>query len=963
MVAAVYDCPNFASGDTCPPTSGSDYLWTSYELGVGSEEENYTGYPYFSPYEVTPSWADALMASNDATYQYVTTYSHHRTDGSVAYQTTNTYNFLHLQIESAISVAVPQENGSAVLTLSKEVSNCYALPGNEGDCPMDQASYNSLPANYQTPVTVGTCVYNTSSGTARLSVVTRQYDDFGKLLVSKQYHGTGSTGMVSDCSRATRLDPSGLQLVHAEHQAYDTPTVSGDGVYLTLGPDARHYGNLTATESFVYLDDDQSSTTPAHVTLTCRTMAGDSANVPPGSAVAESIEGDLPTSASMPGHARRRRGLREPELRRGGRATQDQPLHLLLRGAAAAAHDDLGRNLSDSMYDRHHRQIVHVLHHRHQGRRGIVPGDTSVFEQIRTDAQGHQNTSRSCTLNGFPLSTTGANDQTVTFAHDALGLTTRINYPNDTYTTFDYHYACPTAPGEVATCPSSITACPYDTQSPARSCTATTLHAGTDTSYVDGVTHARIKDGLGREVKAVDNLGGVAGSGYTAQQTRAQQVFDDLSRLTQRTVQIGVTNYLAYTFNITFDPKFRPAIICDGRGTAQQFVHDDVMQHVKLAFNGQQHQQQSRNDSGKLIGLIDCPAVDESTKAGSHCPTTAADTGSATCSGNGYQTAIQRDGAGTQRGITASDPNAAATGASIESISGVPTYSAKRFKYGYSIAATAPGGSGAGALTAEASWKRDLLGRSLQHSMTVTPDGRPSGEFTSDSWVYNDVALLTKETNKLVDSASGDPLTETYEYTQTDKLSQHTSYAGVTFNNYYDSMDRMVRFCYASGTRSEGKTVVRDPISGKVTSVTHFTNPTPCSACTDGDCGDTAVSTISYVFTPFDTITSKTYTDSRGTTILQWGYDAYHRVVCFADAAATAIDSRCPESPVPSSFAPSTDQELVTVSYYPQSNTHLRGLQQSTCRGIPEVVDGTLSYVTQCIDTDYYTSVETGGSC
>src|SRR5262249_11779767 len=95
-------------------------------------------------------------------------------------------------------------------------------------------------------------------------------------------------------------------------------------------------------------------------------------------------------------------------------------------------------------------------------------------------------------------------------------------------------------------------------------------------------------------------------------------------------------------------------------------------------------------------------------------------------------------------------------------------------------------------------------------------------------------------------------------------------------------------------------------------------------------------------------------------TVLQWAYDAYQRPSCFADAVATAAGSSCPTSPTSSDFAPSADQLLTWMTYWPDDDAYRRGLPMSNCRGGGDATSG---YVIKCIDMDYYQPTDTGGSC
>ena len=71
-----YDCPSNPSGQPCRQGSAADNLTTRFLIGGTSSTnalKNYTGYPFYSPYDAADPAADALMQSNDNSFEYVTT--------------------------------------------------------------------------------------------------------------------------------------------------------------------------------------------------------------------------------------------------------------------------------------------------------------------------------------------------------------------------------------------------------------------------------------------------------------------------------------------------------------------------------------------------------------------------------------------------------------------------------------------------------------------------------------------------------------------------------------------------------------------------------------------------------------------------------------------------------------------------------------------------------------------------
>jgi hypothetical protein len=969
VVSAMYECPNNASGTACPAgESDGNYLSTQYALGTSSSSNNYTGFPMYSPYAPSDPLADALMSSNNAAFVYTTLVSHLNTDTSVAYQSESDFNFLHLKTDSTLSVRAQQSDGSYALSPTKTTSYCYATTAASpaSGCPTDSSTnYQSLPANYQSAIIMGSCIFPVDdvgeTSNARVSVATRSYDSFGNVTNTRRYFGTGDTAVLADCDRSVRLDPSPLQLVSDDYMSFDTPTALDSSDYVALGPGAGEYGLTTGRQSFSYLEPQEDSdvfgpladtTSPVLVQLTCSTL-GSNATV-----VAQSTTGLLPTSTSAPttigttacSSPSWDSSVAPPKQTAYTYDGDGRALTMVTTWADGAAPPDGSiASISDT--------LAYTLTATEDGEEAC--GDAAnVMQTTLTDGQGNVTQTRVCTLNGFPLSTTDAAGNTRTMIHDAEGLTTQVTYPNGAYAAYSYYYQCPIAQdGQSETCPSgsTLTDCPYDDQTPARSCVVQTMEAGTSgTSYADGVMQVSIKDGLGRVVELLDNLGGQSGSGYTALQTRATAAYDDLGLEVSRTSQIGASTPLIYTSTTTYDEKFRPTLICAPRGMAQQVAYDDIQQQRLALRNGIQDEQTEYNDARLPTTTVDCAVVaGAATTSSGDCPTVASSLDSVTCSGDSYYSYTLHDGIGLEHSLVASGSE---SGASVSSVQGVPTYSADLLRYAYAATSTAGSGNGQAAVTASSSWTRDLQGLPLVMDVSVTDASDTTTTFASDTYTYNDIGETLSELNKL--SASGGvTLEETYGYTPNRLIEQRTSYAGVTFQSYYDAMNRLTRYCYPSDNGSEGETVTYDPLTGSILSVTHFTNPSGCMSCASGSCGDVATESITYTYTRFGQIASKTYSD--GTT-LEWAFDCYQRPSCFADAVATAAGSSCPDSPTDSDFAPSASQLLTWMTYWPDSDAYRRGLPMSTCRG---VVGAATGYVIKCIDLDYYTPVDVGGAC
>ncbi len=973
VVQTVYECPNNTSGTKCPDGSaGADFLTTKHIYETTDNPRNYTGFPLYSPYAPTDPLSDALMSSNDTTFIYTAVTSTLGASGTVIYQGENDYNFLHLQREQRIYVRAKQADNQFGLTLSKAQSYCYSASSGGSGCPLDFNDYQNLLANYQSPTMIGSCVYDIEggSGLARRSVTTRVYDSFGNTVHSRTFHAGGSAGVVSSCDRATRLSTGGLQMVADDYAQYDTPAVVGSDGFLSLGKGAGHYGLVKAQESFFYLDANStaapgtaaSGDTPVLVKLACNALTADAGTETAGTQIKEASVGLMSTGTAPPA---------TPGIIDACAASNSWDASVAPPKTTTFTYDAVGRALSHAMtwtkgytspggITSSSGTMSYEMTTSEAGEEACGDGSSAdVLQLSTTDDEGDTTVNRLCTRNGFHVANIDARGNRTLFAHTPTGLLAKMTNPNGTINTTDYYYACPLAQdGRSPTCTVSTPKdCPFDDAATKRNCMMESVLAGTDpktgeaqSSFADGLMTITIKDGLGRVVAARDNTGAGSG-GYTELQTRTQDLYNSVGLMSSMSKRIGVASPLVYTATTTYGVKLRPVLACGPRGNSRQIVHDDIHLRKLILNNGSATDGYTLNDSQKLTAIADCDLMIGQPTAAGGCPTTASDTSVATCPGDAFNTQIMNDGAGQEHSMTTSAGAAVEPGTTVSSMSGTSTYGADLLKYAYS----AGGGDGAQAVAASSSWLRDLNGQTLRESLTVSTDAGQSTAGT-DTNGYNSLGLLTSEQSNL------DPaLKETYDYTPTGKLSRNTSYSGVAYYHYYDSMDRPIRYCFASKNGgSEGESFELDPVTGAVLTVQHFTNPSDCADCGAAVCpGDQPGEAVHYAYTRFGATASITYGDQPGAE-LEYAYDKYQRPVCFADAMATAAGSGCPSSPVADDFQPAADAMLVTTHYWPDDDTYRRGLLKTECRGVR---DASGAYVTRCMDTDYYTAVDKGGSC
>jgi hypothetical protein len=982
VVDTEYECPNNESGVTCPAGSpNGDFLTTKYQYKTTENVNNYTGYPRYSPYHPSVAGADALMSAPDAgSFRYTTIVSKHRANGGIIHQVQTDYNFLHLQQEQRVYVS---DGSSSNLMLSKETSYCYPISDTAPttSCPLTTANYQLLPSNYQSPIIQGSCQYNagTASTTgARRSVMTMTYDAFGNTIRKRIYHATGPEGIVSACDRATRLSTSGMRLVTEDNMQYDTPAALDADGYVDIGAGSGHFGLMLGQQSFVYLDEDDSGvgahsqllgvSGPVLVKLVCNELtSADSGAEAAGTNIKTNTSGLMATDAAAPTTL----GVIDACAASTGSSWIAVPAP---PKTTTFTYDEAGRTLDEitswasgftapdgvsSTSQGFTYELSAATEDEEQ-----CAGDGSVLQITSTDGQGYTTVNRLCTLNGFHLSATDGNGNETLMEHSANGLTTKTTHADGTHVDTQYYYACPVAQdGRTQTCPSSSTAlkdCPYDSQAQKRNCTAKTMSSGPgQQSFVDGVVKVDIRDGLGRMVETLDNLGGSAGEGFTAMETTKTMTFDDRGMLVKSSRSMGATSPLVYEVTTTLDPKLRPSMVCGPRGETHQFVHDDVNQETKAIFNGSDREAYVTNDSEKLTTIANCGLMADQTEPGtSGCTTVASDMSSAECAGDAYYTYTLHDGSGQEHSLVAMAGQTVDLGASVTEVNGVSTYSADLLKYGYSLTSTNQANN---QVTANSTFKRDLQGHVLEQVVTVetTTGGgaaptMTTSTFASDDTEYNNIDQKIRERNKLSDLPEAPLLEETYTYDPVGNLETMTTYAGTEFQNYYDNRNRLVRHCFPTNSGSEGEKMVLDPVTGAIMKVTRFTNP---GACSESDSGDVDVVSESYTYTRFGAIESITYSDG---TKLEWAYDPYQRMACFADALATTNGHDCPDSPVAVGFSPDPSELLTSYTYYPDSDTYRRGLLQSKCRGVP---DGNGGFVTKCMDTDYYTSADVGGSC
>jgi hypothetical protein len=972
VASKMVQCPNNPSGQVCPAEGTNDYETTNYRYATANNDRNYTGYPLYSPYDTVDPNADALMESSSGGFVYTTVTNTERAsaqgDGEIIHEVESDYNFVHVMQEQRVYV-----KGDSGLEISKITSYCYSLASQPGadDCPMDIASYQSLPANYQLPVMSGSCQFNlgdTSSG--RLSIMSMEYDSFGNTVNKKLYHGTATTGIMDCTTRAARLNPSGLKLVRDEYMMHDTPTTLDANGFVEVGPGSGHYGLPLGQLSFIYLDDDESGVNaygplgdtqgPVLVKLMCNTLT----DGPIGEAeeIATNIKSTThgllsndtakPTSVGLidqcTGDTTYDESVAPPKKTTYTYDINGRGLGQLTEWAGTSQTEGITFTSNTIDYD-----MVDTV----DGEEACDAGQ--VLQVTATDSEGNITVNRLCTDDGFHLSSIDANGHQTFMEHSRNGMTTKTTQANGTFVTNDYFYACPIAQdGSTATCPSFSTVdqhCPSDYDPAGRNCTVHTMNAGDgNSSYLDGVISVAVRDGLGRVVATLDDTGGGDnGSGFNEVQLRSQMTYDDRDLLTSKSTRMGSNDRepLIYKTTSEFEPKLRPKLVCGPRGEAHEFIHDDVNQKTKTVYDGTDREAYTLNDNEKLTSIANCDVVDgaSTTDEGQPCPTTAADTSSMDCAGDAYMTYTLNDGSGVPHSITASVGNEPDDGASVMSVNGTTTFSADMLKYGYSYTSNV---TGTGAVTASSTFVRDLQGQKLHHTLSITTDETKS--FSSDSYAFNEINELLSEKNKL--STDDVTLQETYEYNPMKQLTKLTSYEGVDFNDYYDDLNRLVRHCFQPpGEDAQGERLTLDPITGATLRIAKFTNPNGCS---EDDSGDVETGVFEqYTYNRFGSVERIDYSDG---TFLEWAFDRYQRPTCFADALATSMGNECPDSPTDTNFLPDSSQLLVSYSYYPDDDPYRRGLMKTTCRGVPDGNGGT---VTKCMETDYYTPLTQGGFC
>jgi hypothetical protein len=501
--------------------------------------------------------------------------SKHTADGTEIYRLETDYDFLHLKQEERVSVRARQPSGSFGLSLTKESSYCYPLsPGSTG-CSEGGADYQNLPANYQSPVVVGSCVSNVDGGNSRRSVSTMIFDSFGLQINKKTYHGSSTGGVTSSCDRSTRLSTSGMRLVLDDHMQYDTPSSAPADGFLDLGANGTQFGLMTGQLTFLYLDEDESgvgahpiaatTTGPILVRLACNTLTTDSGVEKAGTSIKQGTIGLLSKETEPPA---------VPGVIDACASPPWDP-SVAPPKTTTFTHDANGRALSHVIawtegftgpdgVESTSGTLSYTTTGTEDGEEACGDAGTAHVLQIEaTDAVGNKTTNRLCSLNGFHLSRTDAAGRTRLTEHTPTGLTAKVTNPNGTIEMTDYYYACPIAQdGRSHTCVSTTpTNCPFDDASPKRSCIVKTMLAGTDPdgggangSYVDGVMQITIKDGLGRIAEKRDNLG-AGSSGYTALQSREATTYDSLGLVTSQDSRIGTSDPLIYESTTTYGPK------------------------------------------------------------------------------------------------------------------------------------------------------------------------------------------------------------------------------------------------------------------------------------------------------------------------------------------------------------------------------------------------------------------------
>ncbi|WP_440993436.1 hypothetical protein [Cysteiniphilum litorale] len=832
--------------------NSNNILETDYNFnvnsGYGSYSNNYTGYPYYSPYgtNAANNGLDGLMENSSIAnpYQVKVTQINEETGKSIS--SLYTYNPLHLLAEQ-------QQYDSQGNIVSDTV---YRYPANYSGSSIKVLPVSQLPSNYQTPDWIATCKYNPGESAGRYHLVTTSFNSQGLPTTVKTYDGIeNGEGNQQICDPNVPVSASVLSnlLQTTQTTAYAVPAGAPQ-------EDDGLYGLPIAQKVINYQHD---GVTSSHVnTLTLNTLSAD------GKSIQSSISGavkDTPALNSLFDKIKTQPQLLSA-MAENISTVVDWDTAKGLPKQTDYQYDNAGRNTFSSLSWYQSPTLMMALNNNLPSGPSSTQSTTSykqlpaghfncisnisdpVLQVTSTDALGHSNVKDICLSNGEVLDQIDANGNQTQYQYNSAGQKIAELQPNGLCTATQIFYAKNDQVVQKDACINTIVNRPVLPSGLTGNVSIEVMHDLSKNrikSALDGDQNIRVFNGAGQTLAVLDNLEN--NNGLRVLETDQYNDFGQLKSKTQW------PNSLNLTSTYTYDDQGRQITSTDAQGNTSSKLYDDLNQRYMTCFNGYKQDIVFLNNKGKPKSSFSLPLPAQSSmtfnaqslgSTSGNCSWSQVNSSltgliAETVSNNDDTLSAQEfyDGLGNPvntivGNYQADEPLTFGTMSAnmvqrLDANSG--QYQCKlgqsdctnaHSQYDYSNKLTQYLVTGNyqsnGQITkqaAQSNWTRDLFGNTLTKTLVIQ-----SGNGTlqmgatalvnediahSDSYIYNKINKLISESTPapaLEGSSLYDPNykqhTEYWAYDNVGNMIESTSFAGVKFYSQYNNMNRNTQVCY-----------------------------------------------------------------------------------------------------------------------------------------------------------------------
>ncbi|WP_192483684.1 MULTISPECIES: RHS repeat domain-containing protein [Cysteiniphilum] len=836
---------SYPEGENGNITLETDYNF-NVNTGHGGYSNNYTGYPYYSPYGINSAnnGLDGLMENSSIANPYQVRVTKVNNQNGKRISTLYTYNPLHLLAEQ-------KQYDSQNNIISDTV---YRYPANVSGSSIKVLPISQLPSNYQTPDWVASCKYNSGESSGRYHLVTTEFNPQGLPVTVKTYDGVENAGNQQSCDPHVTLSSETLSslLQTVQTTIYDVPAKApqeDDGLYgLPVTQEVVNYQHDGATSSHVNI-------------LKLNTLS------PDGKVIQSSITGavkDTPALNSLLGKIKRRAQL-SSMLAEDISSSIDWDTSKGLPKQTNYKYDSTGRNTFSGLSWYQSPTLMMALDNKLPSGPASTHSATSykqlpadhfscasnisdpVLQVTSTDALGHNKTKLICLSNGELLSQTDANGNTTQYRYNVAGQKIAEIQPNGVCTATQIFYANNQQVEQTDVCINSKVTRPKLPDGFTGNISIQVMHdlsKNSIKSALDGDQNIKVFDGAGNTSAVLDNLGNNG-----SLRVLEKDQYNDFGQLESK---IKWPDSLALKSTYAYDDQGRQISVTDAQGNTNTKLYDDLNQRYMTCFNGYKQSIVFLNNKGKPKSSFSIPlptqrSMDLSAQslgvAGGDCSWSSTNASltsliATTVSNSDDTLSAQQfyDGLGNpvntivgnyqldntlSFGTMSTDmmQRLDANSGQYQCKSGQSDCTNAHSQYDFSNKLTqylVTGNYQSNGQTtqqiAKSNWTRDLFGNTASKTLVIQNGsslqtaalGLASEDIAdSDSYIYN-------KTNQLISESTPEPVsegsslydpnykqhTEYWMYDSVGNMITHTSFAGVKFYSQYDNMNRNTQICY-----------------------------------------------------------------------------------------------------------------------------------------------------------------------